>query len=258
MKKVFISIAVLIGSLLLAFFFLVILPFMGTKEIKPGTEFAGGKIISVFDGMSQVLILDGGSREIGLMDAGNSPDGKPVIDALTGRGYKPSDVKAIFFTHGHPDHTAAAKVFPNAKLYALEKEIPIVEGRATNNSPSSLIFSAVPTGLKVTNILKDGEPFRLGSLKIEVFSVPGHTEGGAAFLVSGVLFMGDAALSSSDNKIKHAVWFFSGDVAGQDRSLKALALRLDPVKNEIRHIVFSHSGSLDGLQPLLDYAKGVK
>lgn len=258
MKKVLITAGSLVLALLLAVFFLVIFPFMGTKKIVPGTVFSEGKIISVFDGMSQVLIIDGGNRQLGLIDAGNSADGKPVIEALAARGYKPGDVKAIFFTHGHPDHIAAARVFTNAKLYALESELPIVEGRAANDSPASKIFGAKPTGLKVTGILKDGEQLKMGTLTISVFAIPGHTEGGAAFLVSGVLFLGDAALSSSGGSIKHAVWFFSTDVDQQDRSLKALAARLQPVKGEVRHILFSHSGELAGIQPLLDYAAGVR
>lgn len=258
MKKVLITAGSVILVLLLAFFFLVIFPFVGTKKIEPGVISADNKIISVYDGMSQVLILDGGSGQIGLIDAGNSPDAKAIIDALAARGYKGADVKAIYFTHGHPDHVAGARMFPDAKLYALEKEIPIVEGRETNNSPAGRIFGAESTGLKVTGILRDGEPVKLGTLAINVFSVPGHTEGGAVFLVSGILFMGDTALSSSDGRIKHAIWVFSTDVEQQDRSLKSLASRLEPVKGDIKKIAFSHSGALDGLDPMLDYAKGVK
>lgn len=258
MKKVLVATGSVIIVLLLTIFFLVIFPFVGTKKIEPGVISADGKIISVYDGMSQVLILDGGSGQIGLIDAGNSPDAKPVIDALAARGYKPADVKAIYFTHGHPDHVAGAKMFPDAKLYALEKEIPIVEGRETNNSPAGRIFGAESTGLKVTGILRDGEPVKLGTLTINVYPVPGHTEGGVVFLVSGILFMGDTALSSSDGRIKHAIWVFSTDVGQQDRSLKALASRLVAEKKKVDHILFAHSGALDGLQPLLDYAKGVK
>lgn len=258
MKKILISAVSIVFLLMLAVFFLVIFPFIGTKNIEPGVISADGKIISVYDGMSQVLILDGGSGQIGLIDAGNSPDSKPIIDALASRGYKPADVKAIYFTHGHPDHVAGAKMFPDAKLYSLEKEVPIVEGRETNNSPAGRIFGAEATGLKVTGILRDGEPVKLGALAINVYAVPGHTEGGVVFLVSGILFMGDTALSSSDGSIKHAIWLFSTDVGQQDRSLKALASRLEPVKGDIKKIAFSHSGALDGLQPLLDYAKGVK
>jgi hypothetical protein len=40
-------------------------------------------------------------------------------------------------------------------------------------------------------------------------------------------------------------------VEGNRASLKALAARLKP--GEVKALVFGHSGSLPGLQPLLDY-----
>ena len=257
LKKVLLTITGIILAITLTVFFLFMLPFMGTKKVQAGTLLAGDKIVNVQDGMVQVFIIDGGSKQIGLVDAGNSPQGKAVIDALAARGLKQSDVKAIFLTHGHPDHIAAAKMFPGAKIYALKDEVEIAEGLKNNPSPMGRILSPKPTGLKVTNILKDGEKLKLGSLDVEVFAIPGHTEGGAAYLISGVLFLGDAALSSSDGKIKHAVWVFSSDVNQQKRSLKSLAGRLEQRKNEVKTIVFAHSGQLDGLQPLLDYASQI-
>ncbi len=258
MKKILIGVGSAILVILLSFFFLVIFPFLGTKKVLPGVQFDNGKIISVIDGMSQVFILDGGKGSVGLIDAGNSPDGKAIIDALAARGYRPDDVTAIFLTHGHPDHIAAAKIFTGAKIYCLENEVPVAEGRGTNNSPASKIFGAETTGLKVTNMLKDGESLSFGPFKIDVFQVQGHTQGSAVFLISGVLFMGDTCLSTSDGRIKHPVWVFSTDVDEGNRSLKALAGRLVQGKFDVKFIVFSHSGELQGLQPLADFAAGVK
>jgi len=257
LKKFIIIISGIIIFILIAVFFTIVFPFLGTKKFPHSTEFSMGRITAIADGMSQVYILNGGDGNIALIDAGNSPDGKPVIEALAARGFIPSDVKSIFLTHGHPDHIAAAKLFTNAKIYSLKEEVEIAEGTGNNSSPIGYIFKASPTGLKVTDILKDGETVKSGSLKIEVFSIPGHTEGSAAYLVDGILFMGDSALSSSDGKIREAVWVFSNDVEQQNRSLKSLALKLLPRKNEIKSIVFSHSGHLDGLQPLIDFADTV-
>lgn len=136
----------------------------------------------------------------------------------------------------------------------MKEEVKIAEGTESGSSPIGYIFKASPTGLKVTDTLKDGEIVDFDSLKIEVFSIPGHTDGSTAYLIDGVLFMGDAALSLSDGKIREAVWIFSNDVKLQNKSLKSLALKLLTRKNEIKNIVFSHSGHLDGLQPLIDFA----
>lgn len=143
MKKIIIAAVSVLVLLLSAVFFMFILPFMGTKEARPGTVFAGGKIISVIDGMSLVFILDGGAGQVALVDAGNSADGKPVVDALAVRGYTPADVKAVFLTHGHPDHVAAAGVFKNAKFYALKSEVDIAEGTKNNRSPRRPFFTGI-------------------------------------------------------------------------------------------------------------------
>lgn len=254
LKKILIILAGLVLAVVITGFFLVMYPFIGTKKHLPLTEFAGGKVTGVFDGMSQVLILDGGNGQIGLIDAGATPEFKTVIDALAARGYKPADVKAIFLSHGHPDHIAAAKIFTNAKLHAMKQEVPIAEGLSGNNSPANRLFSVEPTGLKVNEKLADGQRVKFGALDIDVFSVPGHTPGSAVYLVSGVLFMGDTALSSNDGKILSPVWFFSTDVDQGRRSLRELVLKVLKKNLQVDKIVFSHSGELDGLQPLIDFS----
>lgn len=257
LKKIVIAVSGIILILIIAGFFLIILPFMGTKNVHPGTSFAGGRITNVVDGMSQVFIIDGGGKEIALIDAGNSPDGKPIIDALALKGLAPSDVKAIFLTHGHPDHIAAVKIFSSAKIYSLKDEVEIAEGIKNNRSPLGMLFSPMPTGIKITDILNDGDIVKVGSLDLKVFSIPGHTEGSAAYLISGVLFLGDAALSSSDGKINHAVWIFSTDVDRQNSSLAKLTERLTPGRDEVKSITFSHSGEIQGIDPLINYTSGL-
>ena len=39
------------------------------------------------------------------------------MDAFAAAGYKPEQVTKILVTHKHPDHTAALKYFPNAKVF---------------------------------------------------------------------------------------------------------------------------------------------
>jgi glyoxylase-like metal-dependent hydrolase (beta-lactamase superfamily II) len=257
-RKVLLSAVGILLVIIITLFFLFLFPFLGTKKVQAGSQFAEGRIVNVVDGIAQVFIINGGNGEIGLVDAGNSSDGKPLIDALASKGLKPSDVKAIFLTHGHHDHIAAAKLFSQAKIYSLKEEVKIAEGIKNNPSPLGRITSPKPSGFKVSHIFNDGDKVKLGSLDVEVFAIPGHTEGSAAYIIGGVLFLGDAALSSSDGKIKHAVWAFSSDVEQQNRSLKTLAERLKPRKNDIKTIVFSHSGYLDGLQPLVDFASQIE
>lgn len=257
-KKVILVITVVFCLLCIAIFLLFIAPFIGVKKIQDGNVLAEGKIITIQDGISAVYLLDGGKGEICLVDAGNSPVGSKIIHALTSHGFKPSDVKAIFLTHGHPDHIAASHIFKNAQIYCLADEVPIVEGKKLNDSPVSRFISPVSTGLGVKAPLRDRDHVDMGSLHIDVFAVPGHTEGSAAYLVNGVLFMGDAAFATSEGTIRGAMWIFSTDVEQNDRSLKALAERLRPRADEITTMAFAHTGCLQGLNPLLDYSQTVR
>jgi glyoxylase-like metal-dependent hydrolase (beta-lactamase superfamily II) len=112
-----------------------------------------------------------------------------------------------------------------------------------------------PTGIKVARTPADGETFMLGPHHVRVFAVPGHTQGSAAYLVDEVLFMGDAADTTSDGTVIGSPWVFS-DSQPQDRaSLVALADRLARENAQVKVIAFAHSGLLaGGLSPLAAYA----
>lgn len=257
-RKIFYITAGFILSLIIIAFFLFIVPFIGNREPQDGISLAGGRVVSILDSISTVYLLDGGNGMAGLVDAGYSPGGAKIMAALRSRGLSPSDIKAIFLTHGHPDHIAAVKCFPGATIYALADEVPIVEGKRLNASPVSMFFSAVSTGIKVDKPLHDGDTVELGSLRVKIFAVPGHTGGSAVYLVNGVLFMGDAAFARTGGGIKGAMWIFSDDVGQNDRSLRSLAERLKPLADEIKTMAFAHTATLDGSGPLFDYTRTIR
>jgi glyoxylase-like metal-dependent hydrolase (beta-lactamase superfamily II) len=191
----------------------------------------------VKDGFVSVFLVDAGPGKVALVDCGNDKSGKPILAALARRGLSASSVAAIFLTHGHPDHKAACKQFPEAQVYAMESEV-------------ELVGDAAP----VTHPLRDADVTNVGDLRVETFAVPGHTAGSAVFLARGVLFFGDSAGASKNHELTRAVRFFSSDPAQNVASLKALATRLRPRTAEIKELAFAHCGPLDGLQPLLAFA----
>jgi glyoxylase-like metal-dependent hydrolase (beta-lactamase superfamily II) len=113
-----------------------------------------------------------------------------------------------------------------------------------------------PTGITVTRRLQDGETIALGPRQVRVFAVPGHTEGSAAYLIDGVLFLGDAADSSSEGEVEGAPWIFSDSQAQDRASLVALDERLVRDGGNVKALVFAHSGVLTtGLGPLTTFAE---
>lgn len=205
-------------------------PMVDGQQIAPGVE-------TVKDSFVSISLLDVGPGKVALVDAGNDESGKAVLAALSRRGLTPQAVSAILLTHGHPDHMAACKLFPDAQVYALEAEV-------------SLIGDAV----KVTHPLKDGEAFDVGEMHVEVFAVPGHTAGSAVYLARGVLFFGDSAGASKSGQMMKAVRFFSKDSAQNVASLKALEARLRPRAAEVKELAFAHTGPLVGFEPFTAFA----
>jgi len=254
MKKVLKVLGILAGIIVLATAGLVamfILSFAGTSKILDGFEPVPG-VHTIRDKFTSSYMVEVRRGRVLLIDAGMDRSAGPIKKALAGWGLKEDAVEAILLTHGHSDHTGGVSAFPRARVYALEADIPLAEGRAGSESPMGRLVGARPTGVKVTNVLRDGQSFKVGNMAVRVFAVPGHTKGSAVYLVRGVLFMGDSADSLKKGGISGAKWMFSESQKTNHEALKALATRLK--KAGVRAMAFAHSGALAGLKPLEDFA----
>jgi hydroxyacylglutathione hydrolase len=212
----------------------------GNTEITDGATPAPDVRI-VKDGFVDFGVVDIGEGHVVLIDAGSDPKGGALLAELARRKIGPGAVAAIFFTHGHPDHVAGASLCPNAALYALDADVALVEGREGSHGPLTGMISAKPTGLRVHG-LKDGAVTTIGAKSIRAIATPGHTAGSAAYLVSGVLFLGDSAGMKTGGKLAPAPWALSDDVAKDRASLVALGKTLESEKGSIVSIVPGHTG----------------
>jgi len=99
----------------------------------------------------------------------------------------------ILETHAHADHLSGSqlikKAFPNAQIAIGEKITKVQE-----------IFKGVfglpedfkTDGSQFDRLIKDGEEFSAGSIKIKTFFTPGHTPACASYYIDGNVFVGDA------------------------------------------------------------------
>lgn len=104
------------------------------------------------------------------------------IDEL---GLKPSDIKYVAVSHGHPDHIGNVDMFPNSMLLVQKAEYESPNGSSLRARPSAT----------VTALEGDRDVFGDGS--VTIISTPGHTVGHQSLVVKlprtgAVLLSGDA------------------------------------------------------------------
>ena len=253
MKKVVLIVVCVVLVLILSIVLTVVSAFRGLGKIQDRLELQGfARVIK--DRFVSCFMLDTGDGKVALVDAGADPKARAILAELERRHLTPADVSVILLTHGHGDHISGCAMFPHAAVYAMAEDIPLTEGRARATGLLTRWFPPNKLGLKVKVALQDGDTVTLGKLKAKVYAAPGHTRGSAVFLVNGVLFMGDSAEATAKGTLAACKYIFSEDQKQGIASLKKLAAELAPIKDQVKFMAFAHSGVLEGLQPLLDFA----
>ncbi len=253
MKRVLKIVCLVVLVPVLAIVGLLVATFAGTPPIPDGMDLPGGARV-VKDGYVSVFVLPAGPDAVALIDAGNDRQGGSIRRELSRRGLGPEAVKAIFLTHGHPDHVSACHLFPQAAVLALPGDIDLAEGRSAAASLIGNIMGRQDRQVHVTRPLRDGETVTVGDLAVEVFAVPGHTAGSAAYLTRGVLFLGDSADARRDGSMAGSKRIVSDDRDQNRASLQSLAQKLKGRAAEIQVLAFAHSGVLTGFSPLGRFA----
>jgi len=112
-------------------------------------------------------------------------------------GLNPSDIKDILITHQDTDHVGAVEedsdgLFTNAKLYIGEIENQYLTGKVRRKVYFGFYKLPQVTINNEKKLLKDGDVFYIGDIKVEAILVPGHTWGHIDYLIDDkYLFTGD-------------------------------------------------------------------
>lgn len=227
----------------------------GLQKIEDGADVAG-VARTVREGFAAIFVIDVGDGKVALIDAGNNPGGKTILAELARRDLDADAVSAVFVTHGHPDHVSAIPLFKNAQVFAMKEEVDIVEGRTTSHGFVPRTMGAHNLAIKVTHPLHDDETVFIGNKQFRAFLIPGHTDGSAAYLVDGVLFLGDAADMGSDGKLRNSSRVFSDNTAVNRQSLIRLTERLS--QPNVRALAPAHTAWSSSSAPLYEFAAAAK
>src|SRR4028119_1077219 len=122
-----------------------------------------------------------------LVDTGVAGSVERIKNALTSLGSGPEDLKRIFITHQHDDHTGGLSELlewaPGAEVGATAHEAEVISGRRGYDPQHSPVLrfvsrNAKPPGVPVGKVLGEGDlvsEFRL-------ISTPGHSLGHVSLL----------------------------------------------------------------------------
>ena len=146
-----------------------------------------------------------------LIDTGLADSSDKIFAVIGKIGRKPEDLKQIFITHHHHDHTGSlAEVIErsNAQVFAHKIEAPVIRGDQPPHKPDAntlrsilrpIMGSALETAApaRVDRELEEGDEVDIGG-GAKVLHVPGHTMGSVALFIPKhkILFAGDAAVSA--------------------------------------------------------------
>jgi hydroxyacylglutathione hydrolase len=115
-------------------------------------------------------------------------DAPRILEAIE---REPGNAKAIWLTHGHPDHLGAARALEKAlgvPTIAHADEAPVIARSSELNKAFTGEAQEGPANLQYFT----GEPaLTLGDASIRVVATPGHTPGGVCFDFGAFALTGD-------------------------------------------------------------------
>lgn len=163
----------------------------------------------------------------------------------------PKDIKHILITHQDTDHVGAIEtdsdlLFKDAKVYIGEIENKYLTGEKRRKVCYGLYKLPMVKTDNERVLLKDGEVFHIGDIKIEAILVPGHTWGHIDYLIDDTyLFTGDTIWFGADGGYSFINMLAeSNDVA--IKSLENLEKQLRKRKLTPK-IITGHTGWTDSL-----------
>lgn len=130
-----------------------------------------------------VLLITGPQGHI-LVDAGMEDVVPQVLANVRKLGFNPKDIGLIVSSHEHFDHVgglAALQKATGARVMATAEAAKVIRsGKISPADPQAQEIHGSPPA-RVDFILKTGDVFSVGPLKITAFTTPGHTEGSTSW-----------------------------------------------------------------------------
>ncbi len=142
--------------------------------------------------MNAYIVAEGTGGHCLLIDPGDEPE--RITEKIARHRLKP---ERILITHAHIDHIRHLKTIQEqlqVPLFMHEDDLPLLE----NINEQALFFDLNTSGVpEVHGFVRDNEEIAIGSLRIKIMHVPGHSPGGICLQADNHLFAGDVLFKES-------------------------------------------------------------
>ena len=176
--------------------------YRGKEIFKPlNTGWIDENVACVREWVANIFFYRRGETTI-MIDAGYNYD--RLAEKMGWLEIDAKSIRHILITHQDTDHVGAVEadglgLFKKAKLYIGEIENRYLTGEVRRRVMHRLYKLPQVTINNKKQLLKDGETFKIGNIKIHVFLVPGHTWGHMVYLIDDkYLFTGDTIWFGAD------------------------------------------------------------
>ena len=176
--------------------------YRGKEIFKPlNTGWIDENVACVREWVANIFFYRRGETTI-MIDAGYNYD--RLAEKMGWLEIDAKSIRHILITHQDTDHVGAVEadglgLFKKAKLYIGEIENRYLTGEVRRRVMHRLYKLQQVTINNKKQLLKDGETFKIGNIKIHAFLVPGHTWGHMVYLIDDkYLFTGDTIWFGAD------------------------------------------------------------
>ena len=119
-----------------------------------------------------------------LIDGATTEAAPFIADNIRTLGFQPTDVKYLVSSHEHLDHVgglSALKSITGAQMLARAEARKSLETGISDPTDPQLAILPPFAGIKVDQIVRDGETISLGPINMTVIATPGHAPGGTSW-----------------------------------------------------------------------------
>ena len=176
--------------------------YRGKEIFKPlNTGWIDENVACVREWVANIFFYRKGETTI-MIDAGYNYD--RLAEKMGWLGIYAKSIRHILITHQDTDHVGAVEadglgLFKKAKLYIGEIENRYLTGEVRRRVMHRLYKLPQVTINNKKQLLKDGETFKIGDIKIHAFLVPGHTWGHMVYMIDDkYMFTGDTIWFGAD------------------------------------------------------------